>query len=86
MDDNTNVSLAIHFNDGTHSLYEFPRQTTDSEIASHAMRQLIQDKVLFLEQDGGLTAIPLSSVKYIRSWPRPLTLPSTTLQGAELVE
>ena len=75
----------IHFVDGTNLKLEFPKQTEDTNIAAK-MQKLLDNPCLMIEADGSLLTIPMSSIKYIQSHPRPNVLPDFVIKGASIVE
>ncbi len=75
----------IHFTDGTNMKLEFPKQAEDANIAAK-MQKLLDNPCLMIEADGSLLTIPMSSIKYIQSHPRPDVLPDFVIKGASIVE
>ena len=74
----------IHFIDGTQLTLDFPKQADDSNIMEK-LQKLLDSPCLMIEADGALITIPLTSIKYIQSHPRPNVLPDFVIQGATLV-
>lgn len=74
----------IHFTDGTNMKLEFPKQVEDTNIAAK-MQKLLDNPCLMIEADGSLLTIPMSSIKYIQSHPRPGVLPDFVIKGASIV-
>jgi len=75
----------IHFVDGSKMKLEFPKQGEDSNIAAK-MQKLLDNPCLMIEADGSLLMIPMSSIKYIQSHPKPGVLPDFVIKDASLVE
>jgi hypothetical protein len=57
----------IHFTDGTHLPFSFPRQP---EVAAYNMTQrvqeLLKDQYLMIEADGAVMLFPFANIKYIQ--------------------
>ena len=75
----------IHFVDGSQLKLEFPKQSEDSNIAAR-MQKLLDNPCLMIEADGSLLTIPMTSIKYIQSHPRPNVLPDFVIKGASIVD
>jgi hypothetical protein len=75
----------IHFIDGTNLKLEFPKQAEDTNIAAK-MQKLLDNPCLMIEADGSLLTIPMNSIKYIQSHPRPDVLPDFVIKGASIIE
>ncbi len=74
----------IHFIDGTTLKLEFPKQDDDVNFANR-MQKFLESQWLMIDADGSLLMIPVSSIKYIQSHPRPAILPDSAVKGATLV-
>ena len=75
----------IHFTDGTKLTLDFPKQGEDINVAKK-MQKLMDSACLMIEADGTLLTIPLSSIKYIQSHPRPNILPDIVITGASIID
>jgi len=75
----------IHFTDGTKMTLDFPKQGEDANITQR-MQKFVDNSCLIVEADGSLLTIPLSSIKYIQSHPKPDVLPDFVLKGATIVD
>ena len=73
----------IHFIDGSQLKVEFPKQSEDTNIAAK-MQKLLDNPCLMIDADGSLLTIPMSSIKYIQSHPKPDVLPDFVIKGASL--
>jgi len=77
--------LKIHFNDGTMLRFDFPAIEQDGLAAAHRIDEILSKSHLILEAEGALLMFPLTSVKYVESFPAPRNLPGTVIRGARLV-
>jgi len=75
----------IHFIDGSKLKLEFPKQGEDTNIAAK-MQKLLDNSCLMIDADGSLLTIPMSSIKYIQSHPKPDVLPDFVIKGATIVD
>ncbi len=75
----------IHFTDGTKLTLDFPKQGEDVNVVKK-MQKLMDSPVLMIEADGTLLTIPMSSIKYIQSHPRPNILPDIVITGASIID
>ena len=75
----------VHFTDGTKLKLEFPKQSDASSVVNK-MKNLLDSSALMLEADGSLITIPMSSIKYIQSYPCPEVLPDFAIKGASIVD
>lgn len=80
-------SMIIHFNDGSNKLVEFPTPVadTDANLAAR-LKEALDARVLILEVDGALVAIPVESIKYLQSSPAPKKLPAYAIRGASFID
>ena len=83
---NDERSMVIHFMDGSQMKLSFPKQVRMDETASARLESAFDKAALMVEADGGLMAIPFSSIKYIRSYPSPKVLPEYFIKGAHIEE
>jgi len=77
-------SMVIHFMDGSQMKLSFPKQVRMDETASVRLESALEKAALMVEADGGLMAIPFSSIKYIRVYPAPKVLPEYAIKGAHI--
>lgn len=80
-----NRYAVVHFTDGTKLKFDFPKQIDDSSVV-HKMKSLLDSGALMLEADGSLITIPMSSIKYIQSYPCPKALPDFAIKGVSIVD
>ena len=80
-------SMIIHFNDGSNKLLEFPTPVadTDANLAAR-LKEAVDARVLILEVDGALVAIPVESIKYLQSSPALRKLPAYAIRGATFID
>ncbi|WP_455204111.1 hypothetical protein [Kaarinaea lacus] len=79
--------LMVYFNDGSHLIFEYPKQAGNdpATIAANVRKALEKDK-LAAEVDGDLVVIPLQNVKYVRVSPAPDALPEGIIKNVSIVE
>ena len=75
----------IHFTDGTKITLDFPKQGEDIDVAKK-MQKIMDSPCLMIEADGTLLTIPMTSIKYIQSHPRPPILPDIVISGASIID
>jgi len=75
----------IHFNDGSTMKINFPKQADAPNIASN-IQKLLDSPCLVIEAEGSLVTIPMSSIKYIQSYPAPDALPKLAIKGAVIID
>jgi len=75
----------IHFTDGTKLTLDLPKQSEDANIARR-MQKILDNSCLTIEADGSLITIPMNSIKYIQSYPKPDVLPDFVIQGATITD
>ena len=80
-----NRYAVIHFTDGSSKKIEFPAQSDDINV-SDKIQKLINNSCLLIEVEGSLMIIPMTSIKYIQSYPKPNILPDTVIRGAVLID
>jgi hypothetical protein len=80
-----NRYAVIHFTDGSSKKIEFPEQSDDINV-SDKIQKLINNSSLMIEVEGSLMIIPISSIKYIQSYPGPNILPDSVIKGAVLID
>jgi len=83
MNDKTNRSMIIHFNDGSRKVLEFPQQLSDTDTsATLRLKELLEARHLVIEAEGALLVIPVQNIKYIQVTPTPKRLPGHVIRGA----
>jgi len=80
-----NRYAVIHFIDGSSKKIEFPAQSDDINV-SDKIQKLINNSCLMIEVEGSLMIIPMTSIKYIQSYPKPGILPDSVIKGAVLID
>jgi len=80
-----NRYAVIYFIDGSSKKIEFPAQSDDINV-SDKIQKLINNPTLMIEVEGSLMIIPMTSIKYIQSYPRPNILPDSVIKGAVLID
>ncbi len=74
----------IHFNDGTKITIDFPKISEDFNIGEKVLK-LVNNQCLLIEVEGSLMTIPMTSIKYVTSYPAPNVLPDIAIKGAVIV-
>ncbi len=83
--DKTEVSMVVHFADGTKLALKFPRQAGDDPIINAAdLRNALESDKIVAEVDGNLIIIPFHNVNYISLSPAPPELPKGIIRNAKL--
>ena len=85
IDMSENRYAVIHFIDGSSKKIEFPAQSDDINV-SDKIQKLINNPSLSIEVEGSLMIIPMTSIKYIQSYPGPNILPDSVIKGAVLID
>ena len=80
-----NRYAVIHFTDGSSKKLEFPAQSDDLNI-SDKIQKLVNNPSLSIEVEGSLMIIPMTSIKYIQSYPSPNILPDSVIKGAVMID
>ena len=81
-----NRFLTVHYLDGTHETFSFPKQATDQfDMMSKLNAAMTADRFT-IEADGRLHIIPLSSIRRLEFSPVPGKLPQGVIRGAALNE
>lgn len=75
----------IHFNDGATMKINFPAQSDAPNMVSK-IQKLLDSPCLVIEAEGSLVTIPMSSIKYIQSYPAPDVLPELAIKGAVIID
>ena len=75
----------IHFNDGTKITIDFPKIAEDFNIGEK-VQKITNNQCLLIEVEGSLMTIPMTSIKYITSYPVPNVLPDIVIKGAVIVD
>ncbi len=75
----------IHFNDGTKITIDFPKIGEDFNMGEKLLK-LVNNQCLLIEVEGSLMTIPMTSIKYVTSYPAPNVLPDITIKGAVIVD
>ncbi len=75
----------VHFIDGTKLKLDFPKQIDDSSVVNK-LKSLLDSGAMMIEADGSLITIPMSSIKYVQSYPCPKALPDFAIKGASIVD
>ena len=73
----------IHFTGGSKLTLDFPKQTEDANI-TQKLKKVLDNPCLMVEADGSLITIPMSSIKYIQSYPTPNVLPDFVIRDASI--
>lgn len=76
--------MTIHFMDGTQMRVSFPKQVEHDESIPVRLERLLDKKILMLEVDGALLAIPFGSIKYLQVYPAPAVLPDYVVKEASI--
>jgi hypothetical protein len=79
------VTLTVYFNDGNHQSFAFDRQSAETANLQALFDKLLDQKLLMLQVDDGVMAIPFSSIKYFHISPAPQILPVTVVKGAQFI-
>ena len=78
------VTMTVHFLDGKHMSFDYPRQSgADQAAIVSTVKKAIEAERLVIEVDGDLLVVPIRSVKYVRVSPAPPHLPSGVLRKAK---
>ena len=75
----------IHFTDGSSKKIGFPAQSDDLNV-SDRLQKLVNNPSLLIEVEGSLMIIPMTSIKYILSYPSPNILPDSVIKGAVMID
>jgi hypothetical protein len=78
--------MTVHFMDGSQMRFTFPRQIEHDSSVPVRLERMLEKNVLLIEADGSLMAIPISSIKYLQSYPAPGGLPDYVIKQASLIE
>ncbi len=79
------VSMVVHFTDGTKLPLSFPRQAGDDPIINAAdIRNAIESDKIVAEVDGNLIIIPFHNITYVSLSPAPPELPKGIIRNAKL--
>jgi hypothetical protein len=77
--------LTIHFTDGTHLPFSFPRQQQGAAYnMTQRVQELLKDQYLMIEADGTVMLFPFANIKYIQVSPAPDPLPVNVIRDATL--
>jgi len=80
-----NRYAVMHFTDGSSKKIGFPVQSEDVNI-SDKIQKLANNPSLLIEVEGSLMIIPMTSIKYIQSYPSPNILPDSVIKGAVMID
>ena len=78
--------MTVHFLDGSQMRFTFVRQIEHESSVPVRLERMLDKSMLLIEADGTLMAIPISSIKYLQSYPAPGGLPDYVIKQASLVE
>ena len=79
-------TLNIHFTDGTHVSFRFPKQHEEPHQLMATMQAALEsDKLVLMNEAEGLFVFPTANIKYIRLEPAPEQVPPGAIRGAELL-
>ena len=81
-----NLSLVIHFIDGSRLSCEFPKQSEDPMRVLRNVRRAMESDKIALELEGQLLLVPTANVKYLSVSPSPDPLPEGVVRGGVLVD
>lgn len=76
--------MIIHFRDGSQMRVTFPRQVTHDDSVPVRLERLLEKRVMMIEADGALLAIPFASIKYVQVYPAPGGLPDYVVRQASI--
>lgn len=78
--------VVVHFTDGSKMQFEFPPQADNIYGAMIKLKEVIKDRQLMFEVDGGLLLLPFENIKYVHVYPVPTDkLPPNIIEGAKLI-
>jgi hypothetical protein len=81
----TDRHLTIHFTDGTHLGFAFPKQQDAAGYnVTQRVQELLKDQYLMIEVDGAVMLFPFANIKYVQVSPAPDPLPANVIKGATL--
>ena len=76
--------MIIYFCDGTQMRVTFARQVTHDDSVPVRLERLLEKRVMMIEADGALLAIPFASIKYVQVYPAPGGLPDYVVRQASI--
>ena len=76
--------MIIHFCDGSQMRVNFPRQVTHDDSVPVRLERLLEKKVIIIDADAALLAIPFASIKYVQVYPAPGGLPDYVIRQASI--
>ena len=77
-------TLIITFTDGSHDEYHFPPQT-DAHRMKHLMDRLLDSRILCIQLEDRLIAIPVNNIRCVELLPPPDHLPELVITHARRV-
>jgi len=77
--------LTIHFTDQTKMSFEFDKKVADESTVISRLEKILDKPYLMIEAEGAVLLFPMTSVKYLQTYPGPTHLPDYAIKGARIV-
>lgn len=85
-DDAPRKALTIHFNDGTSTTFEFPKQLGEFGNITQRLESLLKQQYLMIDAEGALLLYPLYNIRSLQVFPPPDRLPENCIKGARIAD
>ena len=84
--DTPRKALTIHFNDGSSTTFEFPKQLGEFSNVTQRLESLFKQQYLMIEAEGALLLYPLYNIRSIQVYPPPDKLPENCIRDARIAD